>query len=142
MVQAEPNALAGAPVVADVGVAEPQGVRPGSSASDLPLPENVCGMLAYLFLPAIVFLSIGRFKRNRFVRFHSVQCLMIVGILLVLHVVVAIYGRFEPMFALPLYGLLLLADLTLWLLLLLKAYQHVRFKLPYIGDFAEEWARR
>ena len=99
-------------------------------------------MLAYFFVPAIVFLSVRPFKRNRFIRFHSVQCLMIVSILLALQVVLAIYGRFEPIFALPLYGLLLLADLTLWLLLLLKAYQHVLFKLPYIGDLADVWAGR
>jgi len=99
-------------------------------------------MLAYFFIPAIAFLFVDPFKRNRFVRFHSAQCLLTVGVLLILHVVLAIFARFEPILALPLYGLLVLAELTLWLLLLLKAYQHVVFKLPYIGELAENWAGR
>ena len=47
------------------------------------LPENVAGALAYFtFIPAIVFLSRPPYKKNRFLRFHSLQCLLLCGILI------------------------------------------------------------
>jgi uncharacterized membrane protein len=106
------------------------------------LPDNIAGMLAYFIVPAIVFLLVRPFKRNRFVRFHSIQCLLTVAVLIVLQVVVALLGKLVPLFVLSLYGLLLLAEITLWLLLLYKAYQNERFKLPLVGDIAETWADR
>src|SRR5277367_3426868 len=43
-----------------------------------PLPENVAGALAYFtFVPAALFLFRQPFSRNRFVRFHSIQCLLL-----------------------------------------------------------------
>ena len=99
-------------------------------------------MLAYFIVPAIVFLLIRPFKRNRFVRFHSLQCLLTVAVLIILQVVVALFGKLMPLMVLSLYGLLILAELALWLLLLFKAYQHETFKLPVAGDLAERWAAR
>ncbi len=104
------------------------------------LPDNIAGMLAYFILPAIVFLLIRPFNRNRFVRFHSLQCLLTVAVLIVLLLVLAVFGKVMPLFVLSLYGLLFLAAITLWLLLLFKAYRHEMFKLPAVGDIAEGWA--
>lgn len=106
------------------------------------LPENIAGMLAYFILPSIVFLFVQPFQRNRFVRFHSVQCLLTVAVLIFLQVTLALFGKLVPLLVLSLYGLLILAELTLWLLLLFKAYQHERFKLPLVGDIAESWAAK
>jgi uncharacterized membrane protein len=117
---------------------EAQTERSFASGALQELPENVAGMLAYFILPAIVFLLIPRYKRNRFVRFHSFQCLFTVGILFVIHVCLGIMVRFVPLIVLPIYGLLLLADLTLFLLLLVKAYQGEFFKLPIVGEWAEK----
>src|SRR5580704_11630469 len=39
------------------------------------LPETLAGALAYFLLPAIVFLLVEPYKKNRFVRFHSFQFL-------------------------------------------------------------------
>src|SRR5271169_1620340 len=48
------------------------------------LPETVAGAIAYFFLPAIVFLLVEPYSKNRFVRFHSFQCLglFLVGVVL------------------------------------------------------------
>src|ERR1700757_664446 len=48
------------------------------------LPERVAGVLAYvpMVLPAI-FLFVEPYKRNRFVRFHSFQSLMLCGVVIV-----------------------------------------------------------
>ena len=44
-------------------------------------------MLAYFtIIPAIIFLLIEPYNRNRFVRFHSFQCLFTCRALIVLHV--------------------------------------------------------
>jgi len=106
------------------------------------LRENIAGMLAYFVLPAVVFLLIRPFRRNRFVRFHSIQCLLAVAVLIVLQVALALFGKVMPLLVLSLYGLLFLAGLMLWLLLLFKAYQHEMFKLPFFGDIAERWAEK
>src|SRR5580765_433971 len=45
-----------------------------------PLTENIAGTLAYFtFIPAIVFLVLDPYNKNRFVRFHSLQCLFLCG---------------------------------------------------------------
>lgn len=104
------------------------------------LPDNIAGMLAYLFLPAILFLFVRPFNRNRFIRFHSMQCLLTAGVFLVLHLAFFVVAKFLPLLVFPLVGLLLLAEFMLWLLLLVKAFQGSMFKLPIIGELAEEWA--
>ena len=42
----------------------------------------------------------------------------------------------------PFTGLVGLAFFFLWVLLVVKAYQHEMFKLPILGDLAETWANR
>ena len=112
-----------------------------------PLAENVAGMLAYFtIIPAIIFLLIEPYNRNRFVRFHSFQCLFAVAALIVVDVGLAIVstivhlvpgGWLVTALLWPLYGL---AIFGLWLLLVIKAYQHEMYKLPVVGDFAEKQA--
>jgi uncharacterized membrane protein len=101
------------------------------------LPDNIAGMLAYFIVPAVVFLLIQPFKRNRFVRFHSFQCLITVAVLILFQIALALFGKLMPLFVLSLYGLLLLGEITVWLLLLFKAYKNEAFKLPVVGDIAE-----
>jgi uncharacterized membrane protein len=105
------------------------------------LEENIAGMLAYFtIIPAIVFLLIEPYNKNRFVRFHSFQCLFAAGALFVLHIALSIVGYALPLIVIPIYMLLGLAELALWILLVIKAYQHVMFKLPIVGDLAEKQA--
>ena len=106
-----------------------------------PLSENIAGMLAYFtIIPAIVFLLIEPYNRNRFVRFHCFQCLFTAGALIVIHIGLSIIGYALPLLVLPVYMLLGLAELVLWILLVVKAYQGVMFKLPIVGDMAEKQA--
>jgi uncharacterized membrane protein len=117
------------------------------SASSAPLEENVAGALAYLVIPAIVFLLIEPYNRNRFVRFHSFQCLFVLVALVVVDIalaiissilhVVPVIGWLVVALMWPLYSL---AVLALWLLLVVKAYQHQIYKLPVVGDMAEKQA--
>jgi uncharacterized membrane protein len=109
------------------------------------LPENVAGALAYFLLPAIAFLFFEPYKRNRFVRFHSFQCL---GVTLAAAIAGAALRIFAlVVFFIPLLGQLLvwlltmllgLALSTLWVVLVVKALQGEMFELPLVGKFAEQ----
>ncbi|MGA2904750.1 MAG: zinc-ribbon domain-containing protein [Candidatus Korobacteraceae bacterium] len=125
---------------------EPNDRAPVTSSA--PLAENVAGMLAYFtIIPAIVFLLIEPYNRNRFVRFHSFQCVFVTVALIVIDIaltivsgilhLVPVIGWLITTLMWPLYGLAILA---LWLLLVIKAYQHEIFKLPIVGDLAEKQA--
>lgn len=112
-----------------------------AATSAAPIEENIAGMLAYFtIIPAIIFLLIEPYNRNRFVRFHSFQCLFTCAALIVIHVGLSIVGYALPLIIFPIYALLGLAELALWVLLVIKAYQHQIFKLPIVGDLAEKQA--
>lgn len=110
-----------------------------------PLPVNVAGALAYFsFVPAIIFLFVDPYRRNRFVRFHSVQCLLLWGAVIVLAAVLRLAGL--VVFLIPLLGPLLvavvdvvvaMAAVLIWVVLVLKSFQGEIFKLPVLGDLAE-----
>ena len=91
------------------------------------------------FVAAIIFLLIAPYNRNRFVRFHSFQCLFTCAALIVFQIVLSLFLYFIPVLV-GVYGLLGLAELALWILLVVKAYQHEMFKLPIVGDLAEKQA--
>ncbi len=100
------------------------------------LDTRLAGLLCYLlgFLSGILFLVLE--KRDREVRFHAYQSTMTFVSLFVLSVVSQ---------AVPLIGWLAgtviwLGSLVLWLLLMYKAFNGERFKLPTVGDWAEEQA--
>jgi uncharacterized membrane protein len=127
------------------GSASSTPVQPASygstGAASAPLAENLAGMLAYFtIIPAIIFLLIEPYNRNRFVRFHSFQCLFTAAALIVLHICLSFISYALPLVMFPILGLLGLAELALWLLLVIKAYQHEMFKLPIVGDLAEKQA--
>ena len=108
------------------------------------LPETLAGALAYFLVPAIVFLLVEPYNKNRFVRFHSFQCLgfclagIVVGALLR---VVGVVLFFIPAIGHPLVWLVSmlvsLAFFMVWVVLVVKALQGEMFKLPLVGDFAE-----
>ena len=59
---------------------------------------------------------------------------------MVIHIGLSIIGYMLPLLVFPIWGLLGLAEFALWILLVIKAYQHVMFKLPIVGDMAEKQA--
>jgi uncharacterized membrane protein len=107
------------------------------------MTDNVAGMLAYVtFIPAIIFLATAPYNQSRFVRFHSYQsiffCVAVIAIKVVLSVL-----TFVPFLILitgPLFMLVALGALIVWIILLLKANQGQMFKLPVIGDLAQQQA--
>ena len=107
------------------------------------LTDNVAGALAYVtIIPAIIFLVLEPFNKKRFIRFHSFQCIFYSVAWMVIDIVLAIIGRipFLGWATLFLWPLVTLALLVILLILALKAYQGQMFKLPVIGDIAEQEA--
>jgi uncharacterized membrane protein len=107
------------------------------------LPERVAGALAYFLLPAIVFILAEPYSKNRFVRFHSFQCLGVCLVALVLVALLRVVGF--ALFFLPALGRLLfllvcmvvgLGFFMVIVVLVVKALQGEMFKLPLVGHFA------
>jgi uncharacterized membrane protein len=99
------------------------------------------GALAYVtIIPAIIFLVIEPYSKNPFVRFHSFQCLFFAGAVFALNIANMILSM------IPFIGLLTIASgmliffgaVAVWALLVFRAYQGEKFKLPMIGDLAEK----
>ena len=116
----------------------------GTTAPAGGLTDNVAGMLAYVtIIPAILFLVLEPYNKRRFIRFHAFQCIFLCIALFALGIAVQILwhipvlGWAVGLLVLPLLGL---AELILWIFLLMKAYQGKMFKLPVVGDMAEKQA--
>lgn len=96
--------------------------------------ENLMGAVAYLlgFVTGIVFLLVE--KDNKFVRFHAMQSTILFGGFFVAQIALG----FIPVLG-WLVGLLLsFAAFVLWIVLMWKAFQGELYKLPYVGDMAEQ----
>ena len=98
------------------------------------LNQNVAGMLCYLvgWITGLIFFLIE--KDNTFVRFHAMQSMITFGALTAL----LMFAGFVPILGWILFPILGLVQLALWILLMVKAYQGEKFKLPVIGDLAEQ----
>jgi uncharacterized membrane protein len=107
------------------------------------MADNVAGMLAYVtIIPAIIFLVMEPYNKNRFIRFHSFQCLFFAVALIVLNIGLSVLAvvPFMAIITIPLHLLIGLGALILWIILLMKANQGQMYKLPMIGDIAEKQA--
>lgn len=123
-----------------------QGVGGGAAAVPAAaggLADNVAGLLAYItIIPAIIFLVLEPYNRNRFIRFHAFQSIFFAVAWFAVCIVLSILGMmpFVHWFVALLWPLVSLAFFILWVLLLIKAYGGQMFKLPVIGDIAETQA--
>jgi len=107
------------------------------------MTDNVAGLLAYVtIIPAIIFLVVEPYNKNRFIRFHSFQSIFFCVASIVIHVGLSVLGAVPGMIFLtiPLHMVVGLGLFVLWIILLIKAYQGQMFKLPVIGDLAEQQA--
>lgn len=112
------------------------------------MTDNVAGMLAYVtIIPAILFLVIEPYNKNRFVRFHAFQniFLHVAAVVawiafIILSAVLAFIPILGHLVALLLWLVLSVGLLIVWVMLLIKANQGQMWKLPVIGDMAEKQA--
>ena len=107
------------------------------------LAENVAGLLCYVlgWLTGIIFLLIDK---RPFVKFHAAQSIVVFGGLTVVRIaLVFMHGTagFIGWGLFAMIGLLIgLLMFVLWILLMVKAYQHEMFKVPIAAPIAESIA--
>ncbi len=113
------------------------------------LRETFAGALAYFLVPAIVFLLVEPYKKNRFVRFHSFQsvgawlaAVVAAAVLRVLGVVLVVIPRLGPLLVWLVSMLVILALIMTWIVLVVKALLGEMFELPVVGEFAEKQANQ
>ena len=102
--------------------------------TSLGMQPNLAGLLCYFFgfITGLVFYFVE--KKNKFVRFHAMQSIVVFGSFFVANLVLLVL----PVIGVVIGGLLSLLSLALWVLLMIKAYQGEFFKLPIAGDIAEK----
>jgi uncharacterized membrane protein len=101
------------------------------------MSENVASGLSYVFtwLTGLIFFLVDRRPE---VRFHAMQAIAF-GLLWTLVAVVRPYMPF-PIDAL--LGVLWVVFFVFWIILMIQGFQGKHYKLPVIGDFAEQQAGR
>jgi uncharacterized membrane protein len=99
------------------------------------LEENVAGLLCYVlgWVSGIVFLILE--PENKFVRYHAIQSIIVFGAINLASIIL----RWIPLIGPVLFGLLWALGFILWIVLMVKANQGTRYKLPWAGDQAEKW---
>jgi uncharacterized membrane protein len=124
-------------------VVSPASAAPAASPTE-GLQENIAGLLCYVlgFLTGIIFLLIDK---RPFVKFHAAQSIVVFGGLFILQLglgfIRAFIGGVIGWGFMGLISMLLgLLAFVLWILLMIKAYQHVLYKLPIAAPIAENIA--
>ena len=120
------------------------------SSSSGGLEPNIAALLGYLIgILAVVWLVIEPYNKNRFIRFHAFQAIglfiawfVLMIALTILSVVLAFIPYVGGVIALLLWPVFGLAIFVVWVLLMVKAYQKQMWKLPVIGNFAEQMANK
>src|SRR5437773_2765439 len=111
------------------------------------LSENLAALLSYVFgwITGLIFLLIDK---RPYVRFHAAQSIVV---FLGLHILRALLGTIFGVawwfggfggwevsaLGAVLLNLVSLLTLVLWVVLMVKAFQGMRFKLPLAGEIAE-----
>ncbi|MBL8169365.1 MAG: zinc-ribbon domain-containing protein [Acidobacteria bacterium] len=117
--------------------------QPQIGQSDL--KGNVAAMLTYplLFVTGILFLVLAPYNKDRFIRFHAYQSIFFTVALFILNIALGIASIVLPWFLENmLYGGLRLLGLAGIVWLMYEAYQGKSTKLPVVGDWAEQQARK
>ena len=98
------------------------------------LDENVAGLLCYVlgWISGIVFLLIE--PENKFVRFHAIQSIIVFGVISIASAILT----WPPFIGIVFSWLIGVVAFILWVVLMVKAYQGTRYKIPWAGNLAEK----
>jgi uncharacterized membrane protein len=101
--------------------------------TSLGLEENVEAALCYLliWISGLFFYFVE--EKNKYIRFHAMQSILL---FLPLMIFAWIFWFIFAILGWLIWGIVF----VLWLVLMVKAYQMVKFKLPIIGDLAEKYS--
>ena len=128
-----------APFCPHCGANTTTGAASAMPAQQRGLSETAAGVVAYItFIPAIIFLALEPYNRSSFIRFHAWQSIFFGVVVIAANVILGLIPIIGWLLLLPLS----LAFLIMWILVMMKASKGERFKIPFIGNFAEEQASK
>ncbi|MGD0479194.1 MAG: hypothetical protein ABSA42_03415 [Terracidiphilus sp.] len=121
--------------------------KPDAVEGAFVLSDHVAGAIAYLtFIPAILFLVMEPYRRNSYVRYHSWQSILFFLAAFAVNVVLAFLLVFALLFSPTLHVFvwraIVLFWIAVWIACVVNAAMGKRFKLPLIGEFAEQQAEK
>lgn len=126
---------------------QPTGNPSSGSSGTEGMAENVAALLSYVlgWITGLIFFLIDK---RPYVRFHAAQSIVVFGGLHLLSILLGIFFGFSLLaggwagasMGFGLFRLIQLVTLILWVLLMVKAYQGERFRIPVAADFAEKMA--
>ena len=121
-------------IISSAAQPPPGGQYPAAGSG---MAENVASGLSYVltWLTGLIFFLVD--KRPE-VRFHAMQSI-VYGVLWTL---IAVVRPYMPGPIGALLGIVLFAFFVGWIVLMVQGFQGKHFKLPVIGDFAEQQAGR
>jgi uncharacterized membrane protein len=117
------------------------GAGPGVSSEGL--SENVAACLSYVvgWVTGIIFLLIDK---RPFVRFHAAQSIAVFGALTIIRIGFAIMMNIGGLVGYGLWAVISLVlgviGFVLWILLMIKAYQHQLYRVPIAAPIADSIA--
>lgn len=113
---------------------------PKPTGTSTGLEPNIAGLLCYVlgWITGLIFILLE--KENHFIRFHAMQSIVTFGAFTVLSI------AFSILHLIPFVGVIFwvlnvitgIVAFILWIVLMVKAYQGERYKLPIAGEFAEK----
>ncbi len=107
--------------------------------SSMNMEENIASFLCYLvvWVTGIIFYLME--KKNKTIRFHAMQSILTFLPLSILGWLFG-WGAWTPCNQALIYlsWVIWLITFILWIILMIKAYQGEKFKLPIVGDIAEK----
>jgi uncharacterized membrane protein len=111
------------------------------------LSDNAAGAIAYLtFIPAVCFLIMEPYNKNSYIRFHAWQSILLfvaaVAVDMALSFVLVFVLAFSLYLHVALWRLIDLLWLAVWVVCVVNAAQGKRFKLPLIGNLAEQQSNK
>ncbi|HEY4009199.1 MAG TPA: DUF4870 domain-containing protein [Acidobacteriaceae bacterium] len=109
------------------------------------LTSNAAAAIAYItFIPAVLFLVLEPYNRDRFVRFHAWQCIALTIVAVGIGIIFAVLNVMSLHILWWLFMLIRLAIrlilFVFWLIALIKASQGQWYKIPIVGDLAQSFA--
>jgi uncharacterized membrane protein len=101
------------------------------------LEENVAATLCYVlgWVSGTIFLLLE--PDNKSIRFHAIQSIIIFGIFTIAYIIFWLLPH--PVDHILRWITAAIAFIP-WVVLMVKAYQGEKYKLPWAGDQAEKWA--
>jgi len=106
---------------------EPAGTSTG-------LSPNIAGLLCYVgvWISGIIFLVLE--QRNKFVRFHAAQSIIVFGTLTVAGIILGLI----PVVGVAFSTIIGIIGFIVWIIMIVKASSGEWYKLPWAGDVAEK----